>query len=139
MRSSLKLFGLAPDYIMVPLICCIWRAALGHSDFGIHLHGHTGLLKSELAALAWQHYGALFASRGMPSWTSTPNFLQGLSFSCKDALLIIDDLLGADVSFADKQKQYAAADQIFRGLGNASARGRMNANTTLRATSRRAA
>jgi hypothetical protein len=134
MSSSLELFGLAPDNIMVPLICCIWRAALGHSDFGIHLHGHTGLLKSELAALAWQHYGALFASRGMPSWTSTPNFLQGLSFSCKNALLIIDDLLGADVSFADKQKQYAAADQIFRGLGNASARGRMNANTTLRAT-----
>jgi hypothetical protein len=134
MRSSLELFGLAPDYIIIPLICCIWRAVLGHSDFGIHLHGHTGLLKSELAALAWQHYGALFVSRGMPSWTSTPNFLQGLSFNCKDALLIIDDLLGADVSFVDKQKQYAAADQIFRGLGNASARGRMNANTTLRAT-----
>jgi hypothetical protein len=134
MLSSLRLLSLAPDHITVPLYCAIWRAAMGPCDFGLHIDGPTGLFKSELTALAWQHYGRDFTARGLPSWTSTAYFLQGLSFTCKDALLGIDDLLGADVSLVDRQKQYAAADPIFRGLGNNSAQGRMRSDTTLRPT-----
>ena len=133
-RSSLELFDLAADHIMVPLICSVFRAPLGQCDFGLHVDGLTGLLKSELVALMWQHYGRNFSSRGLPSWTSTAYFLQGLSFTCKDTLLVIDDLLGADLSFVDRQRQYASADLIFRGLGNNSARGRMRSDTTLRPT-----
>jgi hypothetical protein len=134
MRASLGLLGLAPDRVMVPLLCSALRAPLGQVDFGINVDGPTGLLKSELAAITLQHFGRDFSSRGLPSWTSTSNFLQGLSFTVKDALLVIDDLLSTSVSFVERQKQLAAADSIFRGLGNNSARGRMRADTSLRPT-----
>jgi hypothetical protein len=52
MLSSLKLLDLVPDHVSVPLLCCAYRSVLGDSDFGAHIHGHTELLKSELAALA---------------------------------------------------------------------------------------
>jgi hypothetical protein len=131
--SSLKLLDLAPDHIMVPLFSSIWRAVLGNCDFSLHIHGRTGLFKSALTALAWQHYGRDLGVRcGMPSWNSTANYLLGLAFQSKDALLPIDDLFGPDVSPIEKIKKMADVDRLFRSAGNISDRGRMRADTTLR-------
>ena len=131
-RSSLGLLGLAPDHIMVPLLCCVYRAPLGSCDHGAYVHGHTGLFKTELVTLAQQHYGADFSSRGLLSWASTANANELVAFSAKDAVLVIDDLFGADAGFAEKQRQQAAADRIFRGLGNGAARDRLTQRLELR-------
>ena len=133
MRSSLGLLDLAPDHIMVPLVCCVYRSVLGDCDFGAHIHGHTGLFKSELAALALQHFGRGFSSRGMVSWTSTVNFIQMIAFHAKDAVLVIDDLFGPSVGFVEKQRQRVAVDRVFREKGNGSDRGRLNSDSTMKA------
>jgi hypothetical protein len=51
-RASLELLEVAADKVSVPVYCAIWRAILGDSDSGLHLAGHTGSGKTELAALA---------------------------------------------------------------------------------------
>ena len=134
MRSSLGLLDLAPDPIMVPLLSCVYRAPLGSCDHGAYIHGHTGLFKTELATFAQQHYGADFSSRGLVSWSSTANAIEMVAFSAKDAVLVIDDLFGADAGFAEKQRQQAAADRIFRGLGNGAGRSRLDQKLNMRPT-----
>jgi uncharacterized protein (DUF927 family) len=69
----------------------IWRAVLGGGDLALHLSGPSGVFKSELAALAQQHFGAALDRTHLPgSWTSTDNALEGLAFAAKDALLTVD-------------------------------------------------
>src|SRR4029078_9394853 len=84
--ASLSLLdGLAPDRVMCPLFAAVWRAPLGGADFGIHLAGHTGAFKSELAALAQRHFGAGLDARHLPAnWSSTANSLEGIAFLAKD-------------------------------------------------------
>ena len=74
-RASLGLLKVAGDSVTVPLYCGLWRAALGQCATGLHLVGTTGGGKTELAALAQQHYGAEMGSRNLPgSWLSIPDF-----------------------------------------------------------------
>src|SRR5579871_512411 len=83
---------LAPDRIAFPLLVAPARAALGDVDCSIHLCGPTGCFKTELAALAQQHFGAEMDSRHLPaSWSSTGNSLEVTAFAAKDALLSVDD------------------------------------------------
>ena len=96
-RASLGLLdGLAPDRLTFPLLAGVFRAAPGEApgpiDFALHLAGPHGAGKSELAALAQQHFGAALDARHLPGgWSSTANALEGLAFAAKDALLAIDD------------------------------------------------
>ena len=49
-------------------------------------------LKTELAALAQQHFGPGMDARHLPaSWSSTGNAIEGLAFAAKDALLASRD------------------------------------------------
>jgi hypothetical protein len=48
----------APEIITFSILAAVYRAALGGVDFGLHIAGPTGAGKTELAALAQQHYGA---------------------------------------------------------------------------------
>jgi hypothetical protein len=96
-KASLGLVDrLAPDRLAFPLLGAVYRAALGEApgplDLSLHLAGPHGAGKSELAALAQQHYGAGLDARHLPgSWLSTGNALEGLAFAGKDALLVVDD------------------------------------------------
>ena len=93
-RSSLALLDLAADRISVPLLGATYRALLGNIDFSLHLSGFTGTGKSELAALAQQHFGAEMHAKRLPgSWSSTANQLEGLAFFAKDAIFVIDDFI----------------------------------------------
>src|SRR5262249_20427275 len=70
-RVSLALLDLAHDRITVPLLGAAYRAALGPCDCALHLSGPTGAGKTELAALAQQHYGAAMDARHLPgTWAS---------------------------------------------------------------------
>ena len=134
-RASLGLIlnrdRLAPDAVVVPLVAAVYRAALGEVDFALHLFGRTGVFKSELAALAQQHFGPALDARHLPAnWMSTANANEGLLFAAKDAVVVVDDF--NPTGAVDPQKLHAAADRLFRGLGNNAGRNRMSADLSLR-------
>jgi hypothetical protein len=90
--ASLRCLSVAPDWISFPLLAAVYRAALGKADFSLFLTGQTGVLKSAVAALCQQHFGAAMDARGLPAnFASTGNALQWLAFYAKDALLVVDD------------------------------------------------
>lgn len=131
-RASLELLDLGTDGVTVPLLAGVARSVIDRADFALHYSGATGVWKSELAALAQSHFGAGFSGRNLPgSWSSTENALEGLAFSAKDALLVVDDFAPRG-STQDVARMYRAAERLIRAAGNASARGRMRADLSLR-------
>jgi hypothetical protein len=132
-KASLGLLeGLAPDCLTFPLLAAPYRAVLGDTDFALHLAGPSGVFKTELAALAQQHYGAGLSRANLPgSWTSTENALEGLAFAAKDALLTIDDFAPRGSAY-EVQSYHRKADRVFRAQGNRSARQRLWADGRLR-------
>lgn len=132
-RESLDLVhkGL-DDRITFPLLAAIFRAPLGMCDFALFLAGLTGTFKTELSALALQHFGPTMNARNLPAnWASTGNAIEALAFSAKDTLLIIDDFAPSG-SANDVQRLQREAERIFRAQGNNAGRLRMQADTTLR-------
>jgi hypothetical protein len=132
--DAMKFLDLAPKTVTVPLFAAIWRAALAAADFSIHLAGPTGSGKTELAALAQQHFGSAMTARNLPaSWSSTGNALEELAFQAKDILLVIDDFVPTGTTL-DVQRAQRDADRVLRAQGNRSGRQRMRADGTLRPT-----
>ncbi|MGE0827365.1 MAG: DUF3854 domain-containing protein [Candidatus Binatia bacterium] len=132
-ENSLRMIDVAPDHITYPVYAEIWRTVFGDMDFAIHLAGPSGQGKTEIAALAQQHFGASLDARHLPaSWSSTGNSLEGIAFATKDALLVIDDFCPTGSS-ADIQRLHRDADRILRAQGNHSGRLRMRADATLSA------
>ncbi|VTS01851.1 DNA/RNA helicase, superfamily II OS=Thermoanaerobacterium thermosaccharolyticum M0795 GN=Thethe_02112 PE=4 SV=1: DUF3854: DUF927 [Gemmata massiliana] len=132
-RASLGLLvGLVPDGVAFPLLATVYRAALGAPDYALWLSGPTGAQKSELAALAQQHYGADMNRGRLPgNWSSTDNALERLAFTVKDAVLVVDDF-APPPSRADADRQHRTAERLIRGQGNSAGRQRMRADGTLR-------
>ena len=131
-RASLGFLDLGPDRLTVPLLAAVFRAALGDTDFSLHLSGPTGTYKSEAAALVQQHFGPALDARHLPgSWSSTGNALEMLAFTAKDALMVVDDFCPSGSS-ADVQRSHRDADRLFRGQGNRSGRHRLRSDATLR-------
>ncbi|QEL19167.1 DUF3854 domain-containing protein [Limnoglobus roseus] len=124
--------GLAPDRITIPLVASLYRAALGSPDFALWFIGRTGVQKSELAALAQQHYGAAMTRGQLPAnWSSTDNALEGLAFACKDTVMVVDDFAPSQ-SRSEIDRQHRTAERVIRGQGNHAGRQRMRSDTTLR-------
>lgn len=131
-RASLKLLEVAPADVMVPILAAIYRAPLGQADFSLHLWGATGTGKTELAALAQQHFGAAMDARHLPgSWSSTGNALEMLAFLAKDALLVVDDFAPSGPAH-ERQRLDREAGRFLRAQGNLAARQRLRADATLR-------
>lgn len=133
-RASLRTLDVAPgrDALTVPLLAAVYRAAIGGPDFGLHLAGSTGVQKSELAALAQQHYGSAFLRLHLPgNWSSTANSLEELAFAAKDTLFTIDDFVPQG-SISDKARLNQTAERIFRGQGNHGGRLRMRADGSVK-------
>lgn len=132
--ASLRLVDLGPDRIMIPLLAAMLRSVLGHADFSLHLTGPTGAGKTELAALAQQHFGKEMDARHLPgSWSSTGNALEGLAFAAKDVLLVVDDFAPTGAT-SDIQRYHREADRLLRAQGNHTGRQRMRADATLKPT-----
>ncbi len=132
-RASLRLLdGLAPDRMIFPLFCVIWRAPLGGNDFSEHLVGRTGLYKTSVSALAQSHFGAGMDFGNLPAdWKSTANYLESLAFAAKDVLLTVDDFVPKGSS-AEANRLQRDADRLLRGQANRSGRGRLRADSTPR-------
>jgi len=131
-QATLRMLDLAPGTIVFPLLGAIFRAVYGGCDFSLFLAGATGVGKSELAALAQQHFGAEMDRLHLPSsWSSTANALEATAFKAKDVLQVVDDFAPGG-SMYDVQKLHREADRLLRGQGNLSGRQRMRSDTTLR-------
>lgn len=137
LRSSLRFLDIAPLRVTVPIYGAVFRAPLGEPpsmDFSVHVTGGTGAHKSSLVASALAHYGPTWAFDNLPAeWSSTPNALEELLWTVKDALVVIDDY-APRASASDQQRLQAAADRILRAVGNRSGRGRQSPDGGLRRT-----
>jgi len=130
--ASLRVLELAPDAVVFPALCAIYRAPLASSDFSLHIAGPTGAGKTELAALMQRHWGAEMDARHLPGgWSSTANALEGLVFAAKDALFVVDDFAPAG-SAADVARLHREADRLLRAQGNRQSRLRMRSDTNIR-------
>jgi hypothetical protein len=130
-RASLRILLLAPEQTAFPVVCAIFRAALGPVDTALYLSGPTGVFKSELAALAAQHWGAKNTARSFISWHSTDNAIEGALHSLKDCIGVVDDFAPGG-STHDVQAWHKKADRIIRAQGNGAGRQRMRPDGTLR-------
>ena len=131
-RASLRMLDVAPDAVTAPVYAAVWRAALGGADFSLHLAGQTGEGKSELAALAQQHFGAGMDARHLPAaWASTSNALESLAFHAKDALLVVDDFIPSG-TMSDTARLHREAERLVRAQANHTGRQRMRSDTSLR-------
>ena len=131
-RASMRMLKVGDPMMLIPLFAAIWRSVLGPASFSLHLAGPTGAMKTTLAALAQQHFGPELDASSLPgSWSSTANALEGLCFSAKDLLLVIDDFCPRG-TFQDQQRFHALADRLLRAQGNQSGRQRMRSDATLR-------
>jgi hypothetical protein len=130
-RTSLDLLQAAPMRITVPLLASVYRAALGSCDFTVHLAGETGGGKTELLALAQQHFGREMDAENLPgSWASTGNALEALAFHAKDAVFAIDDYFPQGPR-QQQMRQNQEADRVLRGQGNSAGRSRLRSNGAL--------
>ena len=131
-RASLRCLSVAPDWISLPLLAAVYRAALGHVNFSLFLAGRTGVFKTALVALCQQHFGATMDARCLPAnFASTGNSLTWLAFYAKDALLVIDDFAPTG-RHSDGELQNIA-EGLFRSSGNQQGRSRLSGDGQLRA------
>ena len=132
-HASLQLLDLASLDITVPVLALIYRAPIVPSDITVHLAGPTGVFKSELAALAQQHFAPGMDARHLVGWHCTGNNLEAMAFAAKDALLVIDDYAPGG-SASDVQRLQREAARLIRAQGNRAGRSRLRPDGTLRPT-----
>jgi hypothetical protein len=133
LRESLALLGLADDKVVVPWLAAAYRAPLPlEPDCAVWLYGKSGTFKTQMTALAQQHYGPAMHAKNLPgNWTSTANALESQAFTLNGALYVVDDY-SPDATKVDAQRRAAAADRLVRGSANHSGRGRMRPDGTER-------
>lgn len=132
-RASLKVLEVAPDRLTFPVLAAVYRAILGPTTFSIFISGHSGQGKTQLAALAQQHFGARMDGDHLPaSWNSTGSASAMLAFHAKDALLVVDDFVPTGNASA-QQRLHGEADKLLRAQGNSSGRRRLSTEGKLSA------
>jgi len=124
-QASLGLLrDLVPDEVGFPLLIAPYRAVIGGADYSLGLIGKTTTGKTELAALAQQHFGAgLVASRLPASFWDTPIAIESLAHAAKDALLAVDDFCPGSTP-AEARRMQRVAEWLIRGQANQAGRSR---------------
>ena len=114
-----------------------YLAPLSHiiaPDVSLFISGESGSLKSCASALAQGHVGKNYYEKHLPTnWHATSNYILALAHKMKNCPTVIDDLnpkgSSWDVALAHKK-----AEEVFRAAGNQGGRGRLNQNSTMKAT-----
>ena len=142
MQASLRLLELGPKETFYTLwatvflspLCEVMRQSGCEPAFLVWLLGHSGAMKSSVAALIMNHFGIFQDKLALPgNFKNTVNILERKSFLIKDSLFVVDDFHPpASMKEADQMK--GAVQQLSRGYGDRHGRARMNADTTARKT-----
>lgn len=133
--ASLALLDLGDTPVLSALWCATFLAPLAfilRPDVTLWLWGRSNAWKSTLGALFLCHYGD-FERKTLPAdWSSSDNMLEKLAFLAKDVPLLIDEFAPAG-NRAEQQRLVARASRLIRSQGNLAGRGRMRADTGIRA------
>lgn len=140
-RETLDLIKIAPNSISFPLMSFMFLAPLNYflsiagitPSFGLFAKGPTGCFKTTLSML-WL---ALFREYGISdpppaNFASTSNAVERMAFTLKDSVLLVDDY--HPTTTQEKRKMDELAQRLARGAGDHLSRGRMNSDTTLKAS-----
>ena len=101
--------------------------------FALFLYGESGTHKTTAAALAMSHFGNFHAKNPPASFNDTGNQIRKKAFLVKDMPLLVDDY--HPVSSLQEKRQMAATAQVLsRAFGDGVDRGRLNADSTIKAS-----
>ena len=139
-RTSLQLQQVMSEEIGIALLGTIYLAPLrewmGSTDivpaFALFLYGESGTHKTTAAALAMSHFGNFHAKNPPASFNDTSNQIRKKAFLVKDMPILVDDFHPV-TSVQEKRQMAATAQTLSRAFGDGVDRGRLNADSTIKA------
>jgi hypothetical protein len=112
------------------------REWMGSTDivpaFALFLYGESGTHKTTAAALAMSHFGNFHAKNPPASFNDTGNQIRKKAFLVKDMPILVDDYHPV-TSIQEKRQMAATAQALSRAFGDGVDRGRLNADSTIKA------
>ena len=138
--TSLKLLEVMKEEIAIALLGTIYLAPLREwmsatdivPAFALFLYGESGTHKTTAAALAMSHFGNFHAKNPPASFNDTGNQIRKKAFLVKDAPILVDDYHPVS-SVQEKRQMAATAQALSRAFGDGVDRGRLNADSTIKA------
>ena len=100
--------------------------------FALFLYGESGTHKTTAAALAMSHFGNFHAKNPPASFNDTGNQIRKKAFLVKDMPILVDDYHPV-TSVQEKRQMAATAQTLSRAFGDGVDRGRLNADSTIKA------
>jgi len=139
-KVSLRLKDVMKEEIGIALLGTAYlaplREFLGATDitpaFALYLYGESGTHKTTAAALAMSHFGNFHAKNPPASFNDTGNQIRKKAFLIKDAPILVDDYHPV-TSVQEKRQMAATAQTLSRAFGDGVDRGRLNADSTIKA------
>ncbi len=139
-KTSLQLQQVMSEEIGIALLGTIYLAPLrewmGSTDivpaFALFLYGESGTHKTTAAALAMSHFGNFHAKNPPASFNDTGNQIRKKAFLIKDMPILVDDYHPV-TSVQEKRQMAATAQTLSRAFGDGVDRGRLNADSTIKA------
>lgn len=139
-KQSLRLQEVMKEEIGIALLGTIYLAPLrewmNQTDvvpaFALFLYGESGTHKTTAAALAMSHFGNFHAKNPPASFNDTSNQIRKKAFLVKDMPILVDDYHPV-TSVQEKRQMAATAQTLSRAFGDGVDRGRLNADSTIKA------
>ena len=139
-EKSLSLRKLMKEEIGIALLGTVYLAPLREwlsaSDivpaYALFLYGESGTHKTTAAALAMSHFGNFHAKNPPASFNDTGNQIRKKAFLVKDMPILVDDYHPV-TSVQEKRQMAATAQTLSRAFGDGVDRGRLNADSTIKA------
>ena len=139
-KSSLRIQEIMKEEIGIALLGTAFLAPLrewmSQTDivpaFALFLYGESGTHKTTAAALAMSHFGNFHAKNPPASFNDTGNQIRKKAFLVKDMPILVDDYHPV-TSVQEKRQMAATAQTLSRAFGDGVDRGRLNADSTIKA------
>ncbi len=138
--KSLRLKDIMKEQIGIALLGTVYLAPLREfmnmtdivPAYALFLYGESGTHKTTAAALAMAHFGMFHAKNPPASFNDTGNQIRKKAFLVKDAPILVDDYHPV-TSVQEKRQMAATAQTLSRAFGDGVDRGRLNADSTIKA------
>ena len=139
-KVSLRIQDIMKEEIGIALLGTTYLAPLrefmSQNDivpaFALFLYGESGTHKTTAAALAMSHFGNFHAKNPPASFNDTGNQIRKKAFLAKDMPILVDDY-HPTLSVQEKRQMAATAQTLSRAFGDGVDRGRLNADSTIKA------
>ena len=139
-RVSLRIKDVMKEEIGIALLGTAYLAPLREfliqtdvvPAFALFLYGESGTHKTTAASLAMAHYGNFHPKNPPASFNDTANQIRMKAFTLKDMPILVDDYHPV-TSVQEKRQMATTAQNLSRAFGDGADRGRLNADSTIRA------